>query len=175
VDYLGYIETTMTPESTGVWYFNIFYYIVIMINIDTIESEWEKDCEINPIALDSEALDIGKLHNKYLKYYNQTRLYVLQLEDKLADENKLKTMYYTGKLSKEELDEAGLEPFPHKVLRNDVKQYLETDNGVKKIRNKIEYYKIVIEYLKNIIEQINKRNFSIKAAIDWKKFTSGVV
>lgn len=146
-----------------------------MITIENIEQEWEKDCEINPLALDSEALEIGKLHNKYLKMHNQVRMYVLQLEDKLADENKLKTLYYTGKLSKEELDGNGLEPFPHKVLRNDVKQYLETDDVVKKIRNKIEYYKIIIEYLKNIIDQINKRNFSIKAAIDWKKFTSGVV
>lgn len=146
-----------------------------MINIDTVEIEWEKDCEINSVELDYAALEIPKLHNKYLKMYNQVRLFVLRLEDKMADETKLKTQYYTGKLSKEELEEANLDPFPIKVLRGDVKTYLESDDGIKRVRSKIEYYKILLEYLKNIIDQINKRNFSIRAAIDWRKFTSGTI
>jgi len=144
-----------------------------MITIEDIEKEWEKDCEINPVELDKSALEIPLLHNKYLKIYNKVRLDILQLEDKMADEVKLKTLYYSGKLSKEELDDAGLEPFPIKVLRNDIKTYLESDQAVKRFNNKIEYSRVVLDYLKSIIDSINKRNFSIKAAIDWRKFTSG--
>jgi len=144
-----------------------------MITIEDIEKEWEKDCEINPVELDKSALEIPLLHNKYLKIYNKVRLDILQLEDKMADEVKLKTLYYSGKLSKEELDDAGLEPFPIKVLRNDIKTYLESDQAVKRFNTKIEYSRVVLDYLKSIIDSINKRNFSIKAAIDWRKFTSG--
>lgn len=146
-----------------------------MFTIEFIESEWEKDCEINPVELDKSSLDIPKLHNKYLKYYNKARLIILQLEDKAADEVKLKTLYYSGKLSKEELEENNLDPFPIKVLRNDIKTYLESDDSIKRIKNKIEYYKIMLEYLKNVVDSINKRNFTIKAIIDWRKFTAGEV
>lgn len=146
-----------------------------MIKLEDIEALWEVDCEINSHELDVAALDIPKLHNKYLKHHNRVRVIILQLEDKLAEEVSLKSQYYAGKLSKEELDENGLEPFPHRVLRNDLKNYLESDAKIKQLHNKVEYSKIVLDYLKSIIEQINKRNFSIKAAIDWRKFTSGEV
>lgn len=144
-----------------------------MINIDTIEQEWEQDSTINPVELDKAALEIPGLHNKYLKYYNKCRLLILQLEDKLVEEVKLKTLYYSGKLSKEELEDAGLEPFGIKVLRADIKTYLEADDKIKRLKSKIEYSKVVLEYLKSIVDSINRRNFSIKSAIDWRKFTAG--
>lgn len=143
------------------------------MKIEDIEKLWEEDCEIDSRDLAGEALNIPKLHSKYLKIYNQVRLKILSLKDKYGDLLKVKNQYYSGKLSKEELDEYGWEPFQYKVLRNDLKTYTEADSDLKKIRNRIEYYEIALEYLKSIIEQINKRNFSIKAAIDWKRFTAG--
>ncbi len=105
-----------------------------MMKIEEIEHEWEKDCAINSNELDYEALNIPKLHNKYLKFYNKVRLIILQLEGKLTDESNIKTLYFTGKLPKEELIEYNLEPFPYKVLRNDVKSYLESDSKIKQIK-----------------------------------------
>lgn len=143
------------------------------IRIEDVEKMWDADCEIDRVKLDTEALNIPKLHNKYLKFYNEIRLVLLQLEEKYAELAKVKSMYYGGKLSKEELDEYGWEPYQIKILRNDIKSYLDADKDLSKIHIKIEYNKILLEYLKNIVDQINKRNFSIKAAIDWRKFTSG--
>ena len=143
------------------------------MKIEDIEKMWEEDCEIDSVDLASAALEIPKLHNKYLKIYNAVRLKILSLKDKHSDLIKIKNEYYSGKLSKEELDEYGWEPFQYKVLRQDLKTYTESDQDLKKIRTRIEYFDIVLEYLKSIIEQINKRNFSIKAAIDWKRFTAG--
>lgn len=145
------------------------------MKIEDIEKLWEADCEIDSVRLDVAALDIPKLHNKYLKIHNQVRLKILQLKDKYSDLLKVKNQYYAGKLSKEELDEYGWEPFPHKVIRQDLKTYTESDSDLKKIKTRIEYYEIALDYLKSIVEQINKRNFSIKAAIDWRKFTSGEI
>jgi len=144
-----------------------------MAKIEDIEELWNNDCEIDSVMLDVAALDIPKLHNKYLIIHNEVRLLLLQLEEKYNDLAMIKSSYYTGKMSKEELDEKGWEPFQIKVLRSDVKSYLETDPDVRKIKTRIEYNKIVLEYLKSIIEQINKRNFSISSAIAWRKFTSG--
>ena len=143
------------------------------MKIEDVEKMWEEDCEIDSVDLAGSALNIPKLHNKYFKIYNAIRLKILSLKDKQTDLIKIKNEYYSGKLSKEELDEYGWEPFQYKVLRNDLKTYTDSDPDIKKIRSRIEYFEIVLEYLKSIIEQINKRNFSIKAAIDWKRFTAG--
>lgn len=145
------------------------------MKIEDIEKLWEEDCEIDSVDLAGEALNIPKLHNKYLKIYNNVRLRILNLKDKHTDLLKVKNQYYSGKLSKEELDEYGWEPFQYKVLRNDLKTYTDSDPDLRKIRTRIEYFEIVLDYLKSIIEQINKRNFSISSAIQWKKFTSGEV
>lgn len=144
-----------------------------MLKIEDIENLWSEDCEIDPVRLDIASLDIPKLHNKYLKLYNEVRLLLLQQEDKYNDLAKIKTLYYSGKISKEELDEFGWEPFQIKVLRTDIRSYLDADPDLKKIKTRIEYNKIILEYLKNIIEQINKRNFAISSAISWRKFTAG--
>lgn len=146
-----------------------------MIRLEEVEMEWDKDCLINPVELDVASLDSPKLHSKYMRYYNKIRLHILSLEDKLSDEIKIKTLYYSGRLSKEELDEYGFEPFQLKVLKTDIKMYLESDPNIKKIKNRIEYYKIFLDCIKSIIDQINRRSFEIKNIIEHRKFTSGEV
>jgi len=146
-----------------------------MIKLDEIEQEWNQDCLINPVELDQASLDSPKLHSKYIRYYNKVRLHILSLEDKLADEMKIKNLYYSGRMSKEEYEESGLEPFPLKILKTDIKFYLESDPSIKKIKNRIEYYKIFLDCIKSIIDQINRRSFEIKNIIEYRKFTSGEV
>jgi hypothetical protein len=146
-----------------------------MIKLDEVEQEWNQDCLINPVELDQASLDSPKLHSKYIRYYNKVRLHTLSLEDKLADEMKIKNLYYSGRMSKEEYEEFGLEPFPLKILKTDIKFYLESDPSIKKIKNRIEYYKIFLDCIKSIIDQINRRSFEIKNIIEHRKFTSGEV
>jgi hypothetical protein len=146
-----------------------------MIKLDEVEQEWNQDCLINPVELDQASLDSPKLHSKYIRYYNKVRLHILSLEDKLADEMKIKNLYYSGRMSKEEYEEFGLEPFPLKILKTDIKFYLESDPSIKKIKNRIEYYKIFLDCIKSIIDQINRRSFEIKNIIEHRKFTSGEV
>jgi hypothetical protein len=144
-----------------------------MIEIEEVEELWELDSQIDVVRLDTASLDVPKLHNKYTKIHNKVKLESLKLEAKYNDMQQIKTLYYSGKLSKEELDEKGWEPHHIKVLRNDMKSYIESDPDLMKIKIRIDYYTIMYKYLESIISQINNRSFLISNSIKWKQWQSG--
>jgi hypothetical protein len=82
-------------------------------------------------------------------------------------------LYYTGKLSEEELADFGWEPFQLSILKTDIDRFLNADEELQLISNKLEYQKSVIYYLENIIKVISNRQWNIRSAIDWIKFTNG--
>ena len=74
--------------------------------------------------------------------------------------------YYSGKSEK---------PFELKVLRQDIPTYLESDEDMIKLEQKVTYVQSVVDYLDRTVKIISNRGFQIKNAIDWRKFTSGVI
>ena len=44
-----------------------------------------------------------------------------------------------------------------------------------KAKQKVEYLQAVVDYLDKTLRQITNRTFTIKNAIDWRKFTSGAI
>ena len=86
---------------------------------------------------------------------------------------KNKWLYYTGKLSEEQLSELNWEPFELAILRQDVDKFLDSDKELITLKNKIEYQNEKINYLENIVKGISNRIWNIRAAIDWIKFTQG--
>jgi hypothetical protein len=80
--------------------------------------------------------------------------------------------YYTGKADASVYAE---KPFDLKVLRTDVEKYIESDDEMIKAKQKNEYLTACVDYLEKTIRQISNRGFTIKNAIDWRKFTSGAI
>ena len=66
-------------------------------------------------------------------------------------------------------------PFNIKLLKQDVDKYLKSDDEIIKLEQKVTYISSVVDYLDRTIKLISNRGFQIKNAIDWQKFTSGVV
>ena len=87
---------------------------------------------------------------------------------------KLKYQYYQGLLSKEELEEKGWDIQPLKILKADIPVYIESDEDLQLIKNKIQLTEDKIEILENIIKTLNNRGYLIKNAIEWSKFQNGV-
>jgi uncharacterized protein YbaP (TraB family) len=82
--------------------------------------------------------------------------------------------YYNGKLSQEELDELKWEPFMKRLMKNEIDMYLESDKGIIQQNMKIVNQKEKLAFLEEVIKNLNQRNFQIKNAIDYLKFTNGV-
>ena len=61
------------------------------------------------------------------------------------------------------------------MLRTDVDKYIESDEEMIKAKQKVEYLQAVVDYLDKTLRQITNRTFTIKNAIDWRKFTSGAI
>ena len=141
------------------------------MNLDEIQEMWLRDSVIDPDNLHEESLKIPQLHSKYYTIYNTITL----LREKARETyNKVRLErhnYYTGKAPAEVYVE---EPFPYKVREKyAIQRYMDADERLNKIDLKIRYYDIILKFLEEIIKTVSNRNYSIKNAIDFMKFTAG--
>ncbi len=60
------------------------------------------------------------------------------------------------------------------VLKSDMDKWYDADPLIQEAQLKIEYTKEMVDTLKEIMDNIKWRHQSIKNAIEWHKFTSGV-
>ncbi len=140
------------------------------MTLDELQAQAEKDLKIDDTELDLESLKTPQLHSQYLKTYST---YALMLKKAEGDYSKLhikKWLFFTGKAEPEEYKEKN---FDLKVLRQDVDKFIDSDDEIIKLRQKIEYLKQICHYCESTLKQINNRTFQIKNAIEWKKFTMG--
>jgi hypothetical protein len=132
---------------------------------------WEEDAGIDRVNLDKEATNIPKLHHKYLTILLDIRAKKIAYNHKLAELKKEKELYYSGQAKSDDYKE---KPFDLKLkTKAGVEKHVNTDPEVVDLLKKIEYMEILLEGANHILEQIKWRNSSIKAAIDWARFTSG--
>ena len=144
------------------------------MTLDQLMEEWRKDSSIDSTELAVESLKVPELHSKYLKIYFEERRKLKGLEFQSKELFLKKYEYYNGKLSQEELDELNWEPFMKRLMKNEIDMYLESDKDIVQTNVRIVNQKEKLNFLEEVIKNINQRNFQIKNAIDWKKFTQGV-
>jgi hypothetical protein len=146
------------------------------MTLDEIQKLWTSDCTIDDSQLDIESIKIPELHNKYLKIFSEERLRLVRMESKKKSLQKLKWLYYTGKIDKTSLDEMGWETFELDLKsrnKEDLNRFIDSDNDLLEMQDKIEYQKEKMNYLETIVKSLVNRGYLIKNAIDWKKFTMG--
>lgn len=147
------------------------------MNVEEILEMWKKDSKINEIDLDLTSTDTPKLHSKYLELYTISKLKLKRLRLKISELKKDKWLYYTGKMTKEDMDERGWEYDPYKggtkPLKGDMDYYYDADPDIQSLVAKIEYQETLVETLEEIMNNIRWRHSTIKNIIDWRRFTSG--
>ena len=142
------------------------------MTFDELQALADKDLKINDTELDLESLKTPQLHNKYMKFHNQYTNLLKKSEQDLARLTREKWEYYTGKADPSVYQQ---KPFNIKLLKPDVDKYLKSDDELIKLEQKVTYVQSVVDYLDRTIKIISNRGFQIKNAIDWRKFTSGVI
>ena len=142
------------------------------MNLDEIQLSWEEDSKIDEDNLHTESTRIPSLHAKYYKILNNVLLLKKLEENKFKQLKKEKWQYYTGKADPEVYID---KPFDHKVLRQDVDKYMDADEDLIKILNKIDYFQVMLNYLDSILKIINNRTYQIKNSIEWQQFIRGYV
>jgi hypothetical protein len=128
---------------------------------------------LDQAALDLESLKIPQLHSKYLNFLMDERLVQRKAEADYSILLREKWEYYTGKMSQEELDSRGWQPFALKILRQDIDLYLNSDTDLIKLQQKTQYQKEKVALLEEVVKELNTRHWKIRNAIEWRKFTNG--
>ena len=131
------------------------------------------DFEIDKTELDLESIKTPQIHNKYLSILMEEKLTLTRLRNDYSATRKNKWLYYTGKMSQEELDFFEWEPFQHNILKADIDKFMDSDDDILKIRTKITFQEEKVSFIEETLKMINNRQWLIRSAIDWIKFTNG--
>jgi len=142
------------------------------MTLEELQDLAEKDLRINDTELDLESLKTPQLHNKYMKHLTKFKLMLSKAEAEFAQTKRTLWEYYTGKA---DASVYAQKPFDLKILRNDVDQYIHSDDEYIKAKQKVDYLSTTTDFLDRTIRQIQSRDWNIRNAIEWRKFTSGAI
>jgi hypothetical protein len=143
-----------------------------METIEQVLKMWESDAEIDQTEPSKELLKIPKYHSKYLQILTKHKMASKRAHFEYLRMRKVKTEYFTGKLSQEELDEYGWEPFQF-VLKSDMNTYLEADKDLIKLLEKKVYHDECISVVEAIMNELKQRTWQLRDFISWEKFIGG--
>lgn len=144
------------------------------MKLNELQDMWAEDCKIDQTNLGRSAARVPELHAKYLNMLTSVRLQYRKTETEYLHMRKLKTRYFRGELTREELTELGWEQYlNNRPLKNEIDDVLQTDDDVIRSIDRLEYYKTLMFQLEQILKSINSRTWDIKSSIDWYKFTNG--
>jgi len=145
------------------------------MNLDNLKELITKDSQIDSTELGIESLKIPQIHSKYLTILADVKLLLAKHQNDLAVLKLRKWKIYTGKASKEELEEWKEEPSQLTLLKSDVEQFIEADPKVIELKSKLAITEVKLKLVEEFLKALNNRNFMIKSAIDWQKMMNGVV
>lgn len=142
-----------------------------MENLEQILKFWQEDSDMDQTEPGKELIKIPKLHNKYLTILTKHKITKKAHFDYLRM-RKIKTDYFSGRLSQEELNDYGWEPFQF-VLKSDMSVYLEADSDLIKLLEKKVYHEETISVIESIMNELKQRTWQLRSFIDYEKFIGG--
>lgn len=140
------------------------------MTLDELLKQSETDSQIDRTNLGHESLRTPELVNKYLKELMREKIALRDLEAEYDTLFLDRMLYYTGKADAAVYKQ---EPFDLKVLKGDASKYIDADPKIITIKKKLSLREEKVRFLEETIKTMNNRNFAIKNAIDWQKFTNG--
>ena len=147
------------------------------MNIEQVLEMWKKDSIIDDLKLDDTTIKMARIHSKYLELITIAKIRRKKKDLDYKTLLKNKWLYYNGKLSKEEIDiyKWEYDPFGglNKPLKGDMNYYYDSDIDIQKAQAALEYDKVLIETLEEIMSTIRWRHQNIGNIIKWRSFEAG--
>jgi len=107
---------------------------------------------------------------KWLDYKSEYRLQLFWFKSEHKRIYREKWEYYGGKADAKVYV---AKPFDLRVLKTDLGVYINSDEDIIEIENKIALYETTLEFIEGIIKSIDNRGWDIRNSQDWKKFVAG--
>lgn len=144
--------------------------------LEKVLEMWETDAKIDSSSLDESSRQAPMLHAKYLPLLSEAKVQKkrAELEQKIL--LKEKWLYYNGKMTKEQIEEKGwdFDPFNGlRVLKGEMDYYYDSDTDIQRSEIRIQEWKVVVEALTEIVDNIKWRHQTIGNMIKWRMFEAG--
>lgn len=147
-----------------------------MITLNELQDMWVEDAKVDELELGRESIKTPELHAKYLNMLSTFKLQLRKNKSNLLTLRRLKWQYYRGELTQQELNNLGWDQYlGNAPLNNQMNDFLDTDADIIKLTDKVEYIDTCITQIEGIMRSLNARSFDIKNAIEWTKFTNGLL
>ena len=132
------------------------------MKLTELQEMWAEDSSINEMNLGQESVRTPNLHAKYLNYLSSTRLNLRKTESDYYNMRRKKYKYYRGEMSRQELEDENWEQWQgNKPLKNEMDEFLQFDQDLILLQDKVEYFKTVMYQLEQIIRSLNSRTWGI--------------
>jgi hypothetical protein len=143
-----------------------------MEKLEKILEMWQSDSIIDQTEPGRELVRIPSLHSKYLNILTNHRIASKRAHFEYMKMRKIKLEYFSGKLSKDELEKYGWEQFPF-TLKAEINTYMEADLDLIKFLEKKSYHDEAISVVEAIINELKQRTWQLRSFIDYEKFING--
>ena len=144
------------------------------MDLEQLQELADKDLKINDTELDLESLKIPQLHNKYMKFLTKFQLMLSKAEADLATTKKVLWEYYTGKADASVYAD---KPFNFKLLRQDVDQYIQSNEEYIRAKQKVDYLNTTVSFLDRTIyatyERALNNNNSFALSVGYRLSDNG--
>ncbi len=145
------------------------------MKLQDMQDEWEQDCSLDQNHLDNESARSPSLHAKWVRRLNEARLRKIKAYYDMKELRGHKFRYYRGEMTKAELADHGWSQYQGtKPLKSEMEELLETDKDMIDMKIKLEYLETTYSFLEEVMKAIRSRDWTIRNAIEWKKFIAGM-
>lgn len=146
------------------------------MKLSEIQDSWKVDSLIDETNLGKAAAKTPQLHAKYLNLLSNARLQARRAEGEYQRLRRVKYRYFRGELSKDELETLGWAQYQGvKPIKNEMDEFLATDEDLLTSLDRLEYHRTVMHQLESILKSLHSRTWDIKNAIEWNKFSNGIM
>lgn len=146
----------------------------MMEKLKLIQAEWAKDSVIDQQRIDDEVAKIPRLHQKYLDFLTHLKVLVFRRQAEFLTLKGVRSRYYSGTMSKEELTQHGWDQYQGKTpLKSELERLLEVDPILLKAEESLFELKACFEYVEEVMKSLRYRGQDLRVLVDWRKFLNG--
>ena len=143
------------------------------MDLEVLKETAKTDLPISDFErIDQESYKNQVIKQKWLDFKADFELLLVKAKTDHQLLYRQKWEYYGGKA---EAKVYAAKPFDIRVMKTDLVMYIQSDEDILKISNKIGYYEPCVDYCKGVIKSIDNRGWDIKNSIEWKKFEAGMM
>ena len=143
------------------------------MDLETLKRTAREDLPVTDLEhIDQESFKNQMIKQKWLDYKADFELLLIKAKTDHQQMYREKWEYYGGKADAKVY---ASKPFDIKVMKTDLQMYIQSDDDILRLQNKIGYYESCVDYCKGVIKSIDNRGWDIRNATDWKKFEAGMI